>query len=161
RAPPLPGVPRSPCVSPPSCARFCRAEPRFAQDMLPALRRFLFCGETLPVGVARELLARFPGAEVWNMYGPTETTVAVTALRITPAMVASDRPLPVGAPAPGVDVWIADPAHPTQRLPDGRRGEIVIAGPQVCRGCLVAGDGAARDASSSPFIDLGDGRRGR
>src|SRR5262249_18486535 len=79
----LDGAPLTTWVSTPSFARFCLAEPRFTQVMLPALRRFLFCGETLPVGVARELLARFPRAEVWNMYGPTEATVAVTAGRIT------------------------------------------------------------------------------
>src|ERR1051325_6142394 len=69
-------------VSTPSFARFCLAEPRFARQMLPLRRRSLFGGETLTPAVARDLLARFPGAEVWNMYGPTETTVAVTAIRI-------------------------------------------------------------------------------
>ena len=87
----LDGAPLTTWVSTPSFARFCLAEPRFAQRHAPGLRRFLFCGETLPVGVARELLARFPRAEVWNMYGPTETTVAVTAVRITDAMVGAGR----------------------------------------------------------------------
>ena len=150
----LDGAPLTTWVSTPSLARFCLAESRFAQDMLPALRRFLFCGETLPVGVARELLARFPRAEVWNMYGPTETTVAVTDVRITAALLASDRPLPVGRPAPGIDLWIADPDDPLRRLPDGTRGEIVIAGPQVAAGYLHAGD-----AGPSPFLTLPDGRR--
>ena len=150
----LDGGPITTWVSTPSFARFCLAEPRFAQDMLPGMRRFLFCGETLPVGVARELLARFPRAEVWNMYGPTETTVAVTAVRITDAMVASDRPLSVGQAAPGTDVWIADPADPLRRLADGDRGEIVIAGPQVAAGYLPPAD-----AASNPFFTLPDGRR--
>ena len=35
-------------VSTPSFARFCLAEPSFGETMLPRLRRFLFCGETLP-----------------------------------------------------------------------------------------------------------------
>ena len=150
----LDGAPLTTWVSTPSFARFCLAEPRFAQDMLPGMRRFLFCGETLPVGVARELLARFPRAEVWNMYGPTETAVAVTAVRITDTMVASDRPLPVGQAAPGTEVWIADPADPRRRLADGERGEIVIAGPQVAAGYLPPADAAA-----NPFFTLPDGRR--
>jgi D-alanine--poly(phosphoribitol) ligase subunit 1 len=155
----LDGAPLTVWVSTPSFARLCLAEPRFGRGMLPALRRFLFCGETLPVGVARELLARFPGAQVWNMYGPTETTVAVTAVRVTEAMVAAERPLPVGHPAPGIDVWIADPGDPLHRLPDGRRGEIVIAGPQVVDGYLPPGGVPAGDRGASPFLTLADGRR--
>jgi len=140
-------------VSTPSFARLCLAEPRFAQSMLPALRRFLFCGETLPVDVVQALQQRFPGVEVWNMYGPTETTVAVTAVRITAAMAASGCPLSVGYPAPGIDVWIAAPDDPLRILPHGSYGEIVIAGPQVASGYLPPHAGAAA------FIALPDGRR--
>src|SRR5207244_268064 len=115
----LAGAPLTTWVSTPSFARFCLAEPGFARPMLPALRRFLFCGETLSPTVVRALLARFPGAGVWNMYGPTETTVAVTAIRIAPALAASDDPLPVGFAAPGIDVWIADPSAPDRQLAAG------------------------------------------
>jgi len=142
-------------VSTPSFVRLCLGEQRFRESMLPSLRRFLFCGETLPPGVARGCLRRFPRAEVWNMYGPTETTVAVTAERITMAMVASDRPLPVGLPAPGLDVWVADPDDPERRLPAGTRGEIVIAGPQVASGYLRT-DGPSEDGG---FFWLAEGRR--
>lgn len=149
----LDGAPLTVWVSTPSFARLCLAEPRFAQPMLPALRRFLFCGETLPVGVVQALQARFPRAEIWNMYGPTETTVAVTAMRITAEMAAAGRPLPVGHPAPGLDVWIGDPADSATRLPHGSRGEIVVAGAQVAPGYLLPGEGAGA------FVTLGDGRR--
>jgi D-alanine--poly(phosphoribitol) ligase subunit 1 len=146
-------------VSTPSFARFCLAEPRFAQPMLPDLRRFLFCGETLDPVVARELLARFPQAEAWNMYGPTETTVAVTAVRISTTLAASDRPLPVGRPAPDIDLWIADPDDPSRRLAGGARGEIVIAGPQVASGYLMPAASNAADGAPGPFFTLRDGRR--
>jgi len=148
----LDGAPLTVWVSTPSFARMCLAEPRFAQPMLPVLRRFIFCGETLPVGVAQALQTRFPRAEIWNTYGPTETTVAVTGVRITTEMTAAGRPLPVGMPAPGLDVWIADPKKPATRLPDGSRGEIVIAGAQVAPGYLPPADG------SGGFVTLGDGR---
>jgi D-alanine--poly(phosphoribitol) ligase subunit 1 len=149
----LDGAPLTVWVSTPSFARLCLAEPRFAQPMLPALRRFLFCGETLPVGIVQALQARFPRAAIWNMYGPTETTVAVTGVCITPAMVASGRPLPVGWSAPGLDVWIAEPGAPATRLPPGLRGEIVVAGPQVAPGYLLAGEG------TGAFVLLDDGRQ--
>jgi D-alanine--poly(phosphoribitol) ligase subunit 1 len=146
-------------VSTPSFVRLCLSEPRFAQAMLPALRRFLFCGETLPPVVARELLARFPRAQVWNMYGPTETTVAVAAVRITEALAGSDRPLPVGRAAAGMDIWIADPDDPARPLPEGTRGEIVIAGPQVAPGYLPSPVSGSKRAGRDPFFDLPDGRR--
>jgi D-alanine--poly(phosphoribitol) ligase subunit 1 len=141
-------------VSTPSFARFCLAEPRFRQEMLPGLRRILFCGETLPPAVARELGQRFPAAEIWNTYGPTEATVAVTAVRVTDAMAASGQPLPIGQAAAGMAVWIADPADPLRRLPAGASGELVIAGPQVARGYLTSEPVADR---SGPFVPLADG----
>jgi len=155
----LDGAPLTVWVSTPSFARFCLAEARFAQAMLPVMRRFLFCGETLPVGLVRELLVRFPRAEVWNMYGPTETTVAVTALQITSAIASSGRPLPVGRAAPGIDLWIADPEDPARRLPDGACGEIVIAGPQVASRHLLPGLAPAPEGGPGAFLTLPDGRR--
>ncbi len=138
-------------VSTPSFARFCLAEPTFDRTMLPALRRFLFCGETLPPAVARELQRRFPAAAVWNTYGPTEATVAVTAVRLTPGMLEADQPLPVGRTAPGMDVWIADPAASLRRLPAGACGEIVIAGPQVALGYL---SDTENGSMPGPFLAL-------
>src|SRR5581483_10347676 len=147
----LDGAPLTTWVSTPSFARLCLAERRFGRSMLPALRRFLFCGEPLAGAVAGELLARFPSATVWNLYGPTETTVAVTAVEITPALAGSGRPLPVGRAAPGIDIWVADRDEATRPVPDGERGEIVIAGPQVA--------GYLDTTDAGPFITLRDGRR--
>src|SRR5213593_3119432 len=70
------------CVSTPSFAQMCLVEDKFSEAMLPRVRRFLFCGETLAPQTAAQLLPRFPRAEVWNMYGPTEATVATTSVRI-------------------------------------------------------------------------------
>ncbi len=69
--------------------------------MMLALETFLFCGETLSVRTAQRLMQRFPACGVVNTYGPTESTVAVTQVVVTPQMVASGSPLPVGAPRPG------------------------------------------------------------
>ncbi|WP_148334476.1 AMP-binding protein, partial [Collinsella stercoris] len=76
-------------VSTPSFAGMCLASAEFAQDLMPALRLFLFCGETLPNAVAARLLERFGRARVVNTYGPTESTVAVSAVDVTPRMAAS------------------------------------------------------------------------
>ncbi len=120
-------------VSTPSFARLCLAEPAFTAEMIPAVRKFWFCGETLAPEVASDLLRRFPQAEVWNTYGPTEATVATTSVRIDQDILARYNPLPVGRPKPDSRVIIMSQ---DKRLPDGERGEIVIAGPNVSLGYL-------------------------
>lgn len=145
-------------VSTPSFARLCLSEERFDWTMLPTLRRFLFCGEVLPTTVVRELWRRFPGSTIWNTYGPTEATVAVTAVRVTEAMVEQERPLPVGWPPHGTDVWIADRDDPDRALPAGTVGEILIAGPQVSPGYLTASS-QAPNSMADRFVRLADGRR--
>jgi D-alanine--poly(phosphoribitol) ligase subunit 1 len=121
-------------VSTPSFAQMCLPERTFSAGMLPRLRKFLFCGETLAPEVAAKLLDRFPEAEVWNTYGPTEATVATTSLRIDRDILARYSPLPIGYPMPGTRMPVVDEAG--KPVPDGERGEIVIAGPNVSTGYL-------------------------
>ncbi len=121
-------------VSTPSFAQVCLLEKTFAAGRLPGLRKFLFCGETLHPGTARQLLDRFPDAEVWNTYGPTEATVAATSVRIDRVRSAHDGPLPVGYPMPTGTIEIHD--EQGQPQPAGARGEIIIAGPNVSPGYI-------------------------
>jgi D-alanine--poly(phosphoribitol) ligase subunit 1 len=121
-------------VSTPSFAQMCLVEPTFNQTLLPRLRRFLFCGETLAPEVASQLLDRFPAAEVWNTYGPTEATIATTSVRITRAILERYSPLPIGYPMLGSRVVVMDLER--RELPAGERGEIVIAGSNVSPGYL-------------------------
>ena len=121
-------------VSTPSFAQMCLVEERFAEGMLPRIRRFLFCGETLAAQTAASLLERFPRAQVWNMYGPTEATVATTSVRIDLSILEKYSPLPVGRVMPGTEVLVVNEGGET--LPANERGEIVIAGPNVSPGYL-------------------------
>ncbi len=121
-------------VSTPSFAQMCLVEPSFDGRLMPALRRFLFCGETLAPEIAAQLLDRFPAAEVWNTYGPTEATVATTSVRITPEILDRYSSLPIGYPMPGSQVLLMDEQR--RELPAGERGEIVICGPNVSPGYL-------------------------
>jgi D-alanine--poly(phosphoribitol) ligase subunit 1 len=121
-------------VSTPSFAQMCLVEPTFNQGMLPSLRRFLFCGETLAPEVASQLMDRFPAVEVWNTYGPTEATVATTSIRITHEILKRYRPLPIGYPMLGSRVLVMDDER--RELPEGNRGEICISGPNVSPGYL-------------------------
>jgi D-alanine--poly(phosphoribitol) ligase subunit 1 len=129
-------------VSTPSFAAMCLAERRFTEAMLPAVRRFLFCGEALPPAVATQLLDRFPRAEVWNTYGPTETTVAVTSLRLNRDILARYPRVPIGYPMPGVRIAIM--GNDGGEVVGGERGEIVIAGPTVSPGYVAQPDLTAR-----------------
>ena len=129
-------------VSTPSFARLCLAEPRFDQAMLPRLRRFIFCGETLAPEVAGQLIDRFPAAAVWNTYGPTEATVATTSVRIDRALLDRYPDLPIGRPMPGTRMpLLGDDGRP---VAPGEKGEIVIAGPNVSPGYLGRPDLTAR-----------------
>ncbi len=121
-------------VSTPSFAQMCLVEEKFGEAMLPRVRRFLFCGETLPPQTAAQLLKRFPKAEVWNMYGPTEATVATTSIRIDASILERYSPLPVGRAMPGSEIFIVNGNR--EVLPADQRGEIIIAGPNVSVGYL-------------------------
>lgn len=121
-------------VSTPSFAQMCLSHPGFTQSLLPELRKFLFCGETLPPQLAASLLQRFPKAEVWNTYGPTEATCATTSVQITQDVLARYYSLPVGYPKPGSQILLMNSRGAP--VEEGERGEIVIAGPNVSLGYL-------------------------
>jgi D-alanine--poly(phosphoribitol) ligase subunit 1 len=135
-------------VSTPSFARICLVQPPFDRRMLPAVRRFLFAGETLAPEIVRQLFARFPGAEVWNMYGPTEATVVATSVRVTTELLARYAVLPVGYPKPGTAVFVVAEGS-LDPLPDGQRGEIIIAGDNVSPGYLQR-----PDLTAQRFLDF-------
>lgn len=119
-------------VSTPSFVDMCLAEPMFSDKLLPELRQFLFCGETLTNRTAERLLERFPKAQVYNMYGPTESTVAVTSVLVDDAVNDKFRPLPVGMPKPGTMIQII--GEDGEEVPEGESGEIIIIGNTVSKG---------------------------
>jgi D-alanine--poly(phosphoribitol) ligase subunit 1 len=125
-------------VSTPSFAQMCLVEEKFSEAMLPCVRRFLFCGETLTPQTAADLLKRFPKAQVWNTYGPTEATVATTSIRIDAEILEQYSPLPVGRVMPGSEIFIVNGNRDV--LPANQRGEIIIAGPNVSPGYLARPD---------------------
>ena len=119
-------------VSTPSFAQMCLSDPKFSEELLPELRVFLFCGETLANRTAAKLMQRFPKACVINTYGPTESTVAVTDVLITPELAGMEEALPVGKAKPGTCIRID--GGDGRALPDGEKGEILILGDTVSPG---------------------------
>ncbi|MFC7827876.1 non-ribosomal peptide synthetase [Streptomyces sp. NPDC057375] len=88
-------------------------------------------GEAIDQGLWQALAAlRASGAAVaHNLYGPTECTVDATT---TPVEARHDPHL--GAPLPGVGLYLLDPA--LRPVPDGEPGEICLAGTGLARGYL-------------------------
>lgn len=119
-------------TSTPSFVQMCFPNPDFNQKMLPELEIFLFCGEVLPLAVAKELKERFPRARIFNTYGPTEATVAVTSVEITEEWLAKEKALPVGYPKPDMRIAVVDELG--NPLPEGEKGELILAGPSVSKG---------------------------
>ncbi|MDO4200012.1 MAG: D-alanine--poly(phosphoribitol) ligase subunit DltA [Clostridia bacterium] len=123
-------------VSTPSFANLCLSGDVFDKNLMPKMELFLFCGETLPNSTAKQLLDRFPKANVINTYGPTESTVAVTEIDVTHEILKGYNPLPVGEVKPGTHIFIQDESG--NLLPEGDKGEIVIVGDTVSPGYLNA-----------------------
>lgn len=90
---------------------------------LESIKTFLFCGEVLPHGIAKNLVANFKNANVINTYGPTEATVATTLVVIDEEILEKYDPLPVGKSKPESQLLIDDK-------------EIIIIGPNVSIGYL-------------------------
>ncbi|MDD6651544.1 MAG: amino acid adenylation domain-containing protein [Eggerthellales bacterium] len=120
-------------VSTPSFLNMCLTDPSFSPELLPQVKVFIMCGETLHNATAATCLQRFCEASLVNMYGPTETCGAVTHSYITADMAADPAPLPVGRPSAYSQIVIADP-ETLQEVPAGERGEILILGNTAAAG---------------------------
>ncbi|UQS83892.1 D-alanine--poly(phosphoribitol) ligase subunit DltA [Bombilactobacillus thymidiniphilus] len=118
-------------VSTPSFVELCLLDKNFQQANYPNLCHFLFCGEELTNSTAKTLLQRFPEARIFNTYGPTEACVAVTAIEITPTIVANYSRLPIGFAKGDTNITAVD-EHGTPSC----AGELLISGPSVSKGYL-------------------------
>jgi amino acid adenylation domain-containing protein len=103
--------------------------------VFPSLIWSLFCGEALPMSIARQWQRAAPNSIVENLYGPTEATVAFTAYRL-PSRGPTDEDeydiVPIGFPFPGQQVAVID--YEGRTLPDGEVGELCLGGSQVANG---------------------------
>ncbi|MFB9928265.1 amino acid adenylation domain-containing protein [Amycolatopsis halotolerans] len=100
-----------------------------------ALRYLVFAGESVELDVIAQFLDGWAGAppRVVNMYGPTETTVYATHKLLTEADLTGPVRSPIGRVLPHLSAVVRD-EHGT--VPDGRTGELWIAGDGVADGYL-------------------------
>lgn len=103
----------------------------------PDLRLTLFGGEALPAELCRDWQVAAPNSIIENLYGPTEVTINSTAYRwdkeCTPRECENGI-VPIGSLLPGVRGLVVD--EQLNQVPDGEKGELLLAGPQRTLGYL-------------------------
>jgi amino acid adenylation domain-containing protein len=116
----------------PSLAANVHHHGRLRAGSMPSLRVSLFCGEALPVDVARAWRAAAPASLLENWYGPTEATIACTAYRV-PAdgtLSAVNDVVSIGTAFPGVRQLV----RPSGDGDASCQGELLLSGLQVFDG---------------------------
>ena len=113
----------------PSFADLLLTDKFFSEELLPNLRKIIFCGEKLSNSTVDELYSRFNKLKIINTYGPTECTFAVTSIEIPRNF---KKEIPVGIPKNDVNIFILD--EDKNELLDGEKGEVLITGGSVAKG---------------------------
>jgi len=119
----------------PSTAVFMKKLGMLKPNLYPGLRLSLFCGEALPVEVAKGWAEAAPNSMVENIYGPTELTIACTAYRWSAALSPSDCEqgvVPIGEPFHGMEALVVD--EQLAEVEPGADGELLMTGPQLSLG---------------------------
>ncbi len=101
----------------------------FNKDLMPNLKKVLFCGEKLGESTVSKLYERFENLEIINCYGPTECTFAVTCDKVK-----KGEKISIGIPKEDVKIFIVD--DNLQELGENEVGEILISGESVGNGYL-------------------------
>lgn len=128
-----------------------------------ALTTVVVGGEAFGTRLAAELLAANPDREIHNEYGPTEAVVGCMDYRVEPELLGHQTEVPIGAPAPGVELAVVD--RYGHRVPIGSPGELWISHPGLTPGYLIDAEladpdpgGTPDDPTDGPFVTW-EGRR--
>ncbi|CAM5460333.1 Amino acid adenylation domain-containing protein OS=Streptomyces alboniger OX=132473 GN=CP975_24360 PE=4 SV=1 [Streptomyces alboniger] len=113
-------------------AELFRTVADLAPASLDAVREVWTGGDVVDPEAVRRVRRACPGTAVVNAYGPTEATVFATAHRVPEPL--PDGPLPIGTPLDGTRVLVLDAR--LRPVPDGRTGEVYLAGAGLARGYL-------------------------
>tara|TARA_R110002020_G_scaffold36134_18_gene108675 strand:- start:2142 stop:3719 length:1578 start_codon:yes stop_codon:yes gene_type:complete len=137
-------------LSVPSLVAIMKQTGTLAPGSLPSLRISLFCGEPLPVEIARDWSAAAPNSIVDNIYGPTEATIACLRQPWTePGVVTASRGIvAIGHAYPGMKAMIVDAQ--LRPVADLTPGEIALGGRQLAEGYFAQ---ASLTGERFPIID--------
>jgi D-alanine--poly(phosphoribitol) ligase subunit 1 len=106
-------------------------------NCFPTLKHSLFCGEPLPMQVAKAWQSAAPNSTVENLYGPTEATIWIMRyvyLESDNSATFRNDILPIGLPFPNHEIQIV--GQDGNLLSEYEEGEMVYKGPQVSEGYL-------------------------
>ena len=136
----------------PSLANFLLKLGLLKQNALVDIRRFLFCGEALPVELAHACVMAAPRSRVFNLYGPTECTIFATCHEFDPRCDSRHSVVPIGTPLPGLRHTIFDEGRLVEA--ENEPGELWLAGDQLSQGYwnnpAVTGKAFVRAPSDAP-----------
>ena len=118
----------------PSTALLMKKTRTLTEGAFPTLRWSLFCGEALPVEVARAWMEAAPRSVTENLYGPTELTLACTQHRCEAdaSAFAVNDVVPIGEPYPGMEARVVN--EQLEEVAVGESGELILTGPQLTLG---------------------------
>ena len=119
----------------PSTAVFMKRLGMLKPDMYPNLRLSLFCGEALPMDIAKDWSKAAPSSVIENIYGPTELTIGCTAYRWDRDHSAHECEcglVPIGEPFAHMEALIVN--EDLEEVPIGTPGELLMTGPQLTLG---------------------------
>ncbi len=114
-----------------TAARMKRAK----KNALPSLRLSLFCGEALPLSIAKLWSEVAPQSSIFNLYGPTEATIAISSYKLEEAdfdSSVSGSNVPLGRTLQGSRIRIV--GSDGHDVTAGETGELYLGGPQVSEG---------------------------
>jgi len=121
------------------------------------LRTLVVGGEAFSTSLATKLGKTFDSVRVFNEYGPTEAVVGCMVHEHTSELFTDEGTVPVGVPAPGVDLRIVDQYQ--NLAPVGSIGELCIAHDGLTIGYIdSAGNNGVAPDPNRAFFEL-DGRR--
>jgi long-chain acyl-CoA synthetase len=115
-----------------------------------SLRLIAYSGAPMPVRTIEQLRALFAGVSLHNFFGLTETTSCTSVLPDDQALV---RPESIGRVVPGLEAKVVDETG--HALPAGQVGELLIAGPSICKGYWRRPDATA-EAIVDGWFHTGD-----
>lgn len=119
----------------PSVGIFMKRFGTLQPNSFPGLRWSLFCGEPLPVEVARAWAEAAPHSIIENLYGPTELTISCCLYRWRGNESERECHLgivPIGEPYPGMHLRVVD--EELREVQEGSDGELLMTGPQLALG---------------------------
>ncbi|MFF8654658.1 non-ribosomal peptide synthetase [Streptomyces huasconensis] len=111
------------------------------------LRELWTGGDVVDAAAVRRVRRHCPGTVVVNGYGPTEATVFATAHRVQGP--GPSGPPPIGRPLDGTRVYLLDAR--LRPVPDGRAGEVYLAGAGLAHGYLGRPAATAERFVADPY----------